>query len=628
MQNKKHLKGFLLVFALIYISQYLLYGQNSFKFSKRLSEKDKSGRQHLLNASFHYYPAVPKEGQEIKFYDQSAGDPDVWCWSFGDGQLSNDKNPKHAYGQASIYFVTLRVGRDEKISQKRAAILVKSSSGYSAESPKANFMFEPDNPQIGVPVRFYDMSTGEPTKWTWQFGYFDFSFLKEPVKTFFHEGEYKVTLAVANESGSDKITKNVKVASPPASIITAKSCSQKDVQAAIASAKPGDTVVVPAGKATWGSNLVINKAIILKGMGIDQTVITCNYAGTGQITSPGGYFITYEPSLPSEDRSFRLTGFTFNLNSISKTGGLLLRNITNYHQTKIRIDHTKWQNVANGKAIIWVYGYFWGVADNNYFDTPGEFRFYALDTATWANETFNFGSANNFYMEDNFFRCHRGDYWYIEGAGRVAIRHNEIHLDVRDDYYPVVDVHGNQANAWSGAMGFEGYNNTIYASYSNRFIDMRAGRTLFYNNSFSQSNGSAMIAAREEELDSNNPPANAPDGQPQHVSDSYIFRNYLDNNLILNNSNFPYIGGQLYYSELGRNVPMEDKDFWKHVQNFDGSTGVGVGLKSARPIYCKTEGVAYWTTDENVLYRWHNGNWELYYIPYTYPHPLRTAFGD
>ena len=61
---------------------------------------------------------------------------------------------------------------------------------------------------------------------------------------------------------------------------------------------------------------------------------------------------------------------------------------------------------------------------------------------------------------------------------------------------------------------------------------------------------------------------------------------------------------------------------------FDGSTGVGVGLKSARPIYCKTEGVAYWTTDENVLYRWHNGNWELYYIPYTYPHPLRTAFGD
>ena len=627
MQNKKCFIRFLLVFALIYMSQYLLYSQNS-KFSKRLPEKDRSSRQNFLNASFCYYPVIPKEGQEIKFYNQSAGDPELWCWSFGDGQLSNDKNPRHIYGQANIYLVTLRVERDEKISQKGVIILVKSSSGYSAVSPKANFMFEPENPQVGVPLRFYDMSTGNPTKWTWQFGYFDFSLLREPVKTFFHEGEYKVTLAVFNESESNKITRYVRVGSSPSSIIIAKSCSQKDVQAAIATAKAGDTVVVPAGKATWSSNLVINKGIILRGMGIDKTVITCSYAGTGQITSPSGYFITYEPNSPSEDQPFRLTGFTFNLNSITNTGGLLLRNTTSYHQTKIRIDHTKWQNVADNGNIMWVYGYFWGVADNNYFDTPGRFRFYALDTTTWANETFNFGSANNFYMEDNFFRCHKGDYWYIEGAGRLALRNNEIHLDVKNDYSPVVEVHGNQASAWSSAMGSEVYNNVIYFSYDNRIIDMRCGRNLFYNNSLVRTAGSSMLCLREEEPDSNNPPAFAFDGQPQHVSDSYIFKNYLDNKLILNSPYFPYIGGQLYYGELGRSVPMEDRDFWKHAQNFDGSTGVGVGLKSTRPISCKTEGVAYWATDENALYRWHNGNWELYYVPYTYPHPLRITFGD
>jgi len=606
------------------MSQYLLYGQNS-KFSKRLPEKDKSSRQYLLNASFRYYPAIPEEGQEIEFYDQSAGDPEVWCWSFGDGQLSNDENPRHIYGQASIYYVTLQVRRDKKISQKRAAVFVKSSLSYSSESLKANFVFEPENPQIGVPVRFYDRSTGNPTKWTWQFGYFDYSLLREPVKTFFHEGEYKITLAVFNESESNKITRYVRVGSSPSSIIIAKSCSQKDVQAAIATAKAGDTVVVPAGKATWSSNLVINKGIILRGMGIDKTVITCSYAGTGQITSPSGYFITYEPNSPSEDQPFRLTGFTFNLNSITNTGGLLLRNTTSYHQTKIRIDHTKWQNVADNGNIMWVYGYFWGVADNNYFDTPGRFRFYALDTTTWANETFNFGSANNFYMEDNFFRCHKGDYWYIEGAGRLALRNNEIHLDVTDDYYPVVDVHGNQPNAWSSAMGFEVYDNAIYASYSNRFIDLRAGRVLCYNNSFNQIRGSTMIAVREEYYDSDNPPSNAPDGQPQHVSDSYIFNNY--NNEVLLTKNFPYILSQLYYSSEGY-VPTEDVHFWKHNSSFEGVSGIGVGPLSKRPLSCIKEGVAWWSTDDDKLYRWRNAKWELYYVPYAYPHPLRKLLSD
>jgi len=38
--------------------------------------------------------------------------------------------------------------------------------------------------------------------------------------------------------------------------------------------------------------------------------------------------------------------------------------------------------------------------------------------------------------------------------------------------------------------------------------------------------------------------------------------------------------------------------------------------------------VAWWATDEKKLYRWHNGKWELFYIPYTYPHPLRALLND
>src|SRR5437868_3149585 len=50
-----------------------------------------------------------------------------------------------------------------------------------------------------------------------------------------------------------------------AKIITALSPSLFDVNKAIGSAVDGDTVIIPAGTATWTSQLVINKAITLLG---------------------------------------------------------------------------------------------------------------------------------------------------------------------------------------------------------------------------------------------------------------------------------------------------------------------------------------------------------------------------
>jgi hypothetical protein len=67
--------------------------------------------------------------------------------------------------------------------------------------------------------------------------------------------------------------------------------------------------------------------------------------------------------------------------------------------------------------------------------------------------------------------------------------------------------------------------------------------------------------------------------------------------------------------------------------SFNGTTGVGEGLLSARPATCtagtdpKTGGsalgVGYWATDTNTLYVCNPTNtWTAYYTPYTYPHPL------
>src|SRR4051794_14717151 len=59
-----------------------------------------------------------------------------------------------------------------------------------------------------------------------------------------------------------------------AATITAASPSYTDVKTAVTNAAAGDTVVVPAGAATWGSTLALSKGLTLKGAGIDQTVIT------------------------------------------------------------------------------------------------------------------------------------------------------------------------------------------------------------------------------------------------------------------------------------------------------------------------------------------------------------------
>jgi hypothetical protein len=66
-----------------------------------------------------------------------------------------------------------------------------------------------------------------------------------------------------------------------------------------------------------------------------------------------------------------------------------------------------------------------------------------------------------------------------------------------------------------------------------------------------------------------------------------------------------------------------NRDIYQQGSSFDGTSGVGVGLLSARPSTC-TAGVGYWATDTNVLYTCNSGGnaWSTHYTPYTYPHPL------
>lgn len=81
---------------------------------------------------------------------------------------------------------------------------------------------------------------------------------------------------------------------------------------------------------------------------------------------------------------------------------------------------------------------------------------------------------------------------------------------------------------------------------------------------------------------------------------------------------------------------VENLDFYNETLTFDGTTGMGKGLRSARPATCTPgtdpltgapiKGVGYWATDEQKLYvATAPDTWTLYYQPLVYPHPLVEA---
>jgi hypothetical protein len=407
-----------------------------------------------------------------------------------------------------------------------------------------------------------------------------------------------------------------------AKVITATSASYADVSAAIAKASTGDTVMVPAGRATWSDPLVITKGINLVGAGINKTIITSN---TGSAFTR---IVQYNPTNPKFNEPFRLSGFTFDGQG---TSGLLSLNCSAlYYLSHVRIDHNSFLNCPN--AFMKTKGQIYGVIDNNYFTGDPHIDFYGYNSGSWTYHAFYFGSANQLYFEDNVFETD-GCINTVGIGGRVCIRYNTFTF-TGGNVYPIHDMHGNQPGGNAAGMGCEIYENTYNAGTRNsQWWGMRGGKSLVYNNQYIGGAYSVYGNYREEYIDSAGvgPAFHAITGQPMHVSDSYCWNNMQGTKRIEPRTTevIDYKSGQIidgvFYPPMEpyRVVPAFDNDVWKQVDSFDGSTGMGVGLLAARPASCALEGAGYWATDTNTLYRWHDGKWETHYRPFTYPHPLR-----
>ena len=87
-------------------------------------------------ADFSYSPLSPQAGEVVSFTDRSY-DPDgsivSWCWDFGDGTTSSDRNPTHVYTSPGTYTVTLTV-RDDRGAERSMSKTIQVKAVQAAST--------------------------------------------------------------------------------------------------------------------------------------------------------------------------------------------------------------------------------------------------------------------------------------------------------------------------------------------------------------------------------------------------------------------------------------------------------------------------------------------------------------
>ncbi len=260
-----------------------------------------------------------------------------------------------------------------------------------------------------------------------------------------------------------------------AETITAASCSQEAVQAAVDSAQNGDTVRIPACSDTWTSPVRwTNKNIAVIGAGIDKTDIA---TGGGQsaeafsITMTTGSDGYSSAGTPVKKVSWRLSGMT-----ISGTTGadnpVVYTTSTGYdHPVQgWRIDHIKFDFPSTAPNDIAVLGISWGLIDHCQFLGKGiigiEIRAYYdneyraggqpyLGNTTWAMPL-HLGSDEAVYVEDCTFNYNGVSSAVDIGMGGGCVfRHNDV---TGTAFF----AHGTESGLLGrGGKKFEIYDNTF-----------------------------------------------------------------------------------------------------------------------------------------------------------------------
>jgi hypothetical protein len=283
-----------------------------------------------------------------------------------------------------------------------------------------------------------------------------------------------------------------------AATINAASASRSDVASAIASAVDGDTVVIPAGTASWTSGLVLTKGITLMGQTTtnpvaktadDQTIILDDVA-----RGPGGTPIIWVQG--ASGKTYRVSGITFRVGALTESnynGGIRLSGnasdaSSNSHA--IRVDNCHFDDLKYQNDNINVMAAIYGVIDHNVFDFRGnacEALYVTMGNwggsgsygdGSWADLPY-YGSEKFVFFEDNCVNNTTGNEFAGDiddsRGGRWVCRYNHF-------YDTGSQSHGTEFGRDRGGRAREFYNNDLHWTVQRNIGGIRSGGFLTHDN--------------------------------------------------------------------------------------------------------------------------------------------------
>jgi len=195
-----------------------------------------SGVVEIINCSapiadFTGVPTNIFTGQTVNFTDLSTNTPTTWSWNFGGGGTPNTstlQNPSIVFNTVGSYTVTLTATNADGSDAETKTAYINVTTPVA---PVANFSADDVTPTVSQNVTFTDLSTGNPTSWSWNFGDGNNSTLQNPVHAYTAGGTYTVTLTATNGVGNDaEVKTNYITVSTGGSISVAISNGSDDVE--------------------------------------------------------------------------------------------------------------------------------------------------------------------------------------------------------------------------------------------------------------------------------------------------------------------------------------------------------------------------------------------------------------